>query len=97
MDVRSLYDRLNRDPEDYPLFERIWQVLSLAPSSKFADEEVLVSLASDAFDYLQADGKWMTTSSTGSTEMFYDGRNLKVAESDDLDGDFQYQHTFTVH
>lgn len=95
MDVRSLYDRLNRDPNDYPLFERIWQVLNFAPSSKHADEEELVSLAGDAFDYLQADGQWFTASPNGRTELHYDGKTLKVKEDDDRK--FEYHHTFTVH
>lgn len=94
MDVRSLYDRLERDPSDYPLFERIWQVLTFAPSSRHADEEVLVSLAGDAFDYLQADGEWVTESPSGRTELHFDGKHLRVNESDD--GEFRYQHTFTV-
>jgi hypothetical protein len=94
MDVRSLYDRLQRDPQDYPLFERIWQVLSFAPSSKHAEEEELVSLASDAFDYLQADGQWQTTSTTGRTQLFWDGTTLQVTEDDHRN--FEYQHTFSV-
>lgn len=94
MDVRSLYDRLNRDPADYPLFERIWQVLSFAPSSKHSDEEELVSLACDAFDYLQANGQWQTMSNTGRTQLFWDGNMLKVQEDDDRN--FEYLHTFTV-
>lgn len=95
MDVRSLYDRLHRDPEGYPLFERIWQVLTFAPSSKHTDEEEMVSLACDAFDYLQKDGKWFTSSETGKTELFFDGQQLKVREDDDRK--FSYEHTFTVH
>ncbi|HWI64470.1 MAG TPA: hypothetical protein VNT75_21780 [Symbiobacteriaceae bacterium] len=94
MDVRDLYDRLHRDPEDYPLFERIWQVLTFAPSSKHAGEEELVSLACDAFDYLQATGQWQTASTSGRTELAWDGRNLKVTEDDDRS--YQYHHTFTV-
>ena len=42
MDVKRLYDSLNRDPDDYPLFEQIWQVLTFAPSCRHADEEELV-------------------------------------------------------
>lgn len=94
IDVRSLYDRLERDPKDYPLFERIWQVLNFAPSSRHADEESMVSLAADAFDYLQADGAWTTSSPTGRTELHWDGKKLKVLENDDRD--FTYEHTFTV-
>lgn len=94
MDVRSLYDRLHRDPEDYPLFERIWQVLTFAPSSKHADEEEMVSLACDAFDYLQANGQWQTASTTGKTELFWDGRSLRVREDDDRN--YQYHHTFSL-
>ncbi len=95
MDVRNLYDRLHRDPGDYPLFERIWQVLSFAPSSKHAGEAEMVSLAADAFDYLQAHGRWTTASETGRTELLYDGKQLRVIEDDDRD--FRYQHTFTIH
>jgi hypothetical protein len=95
MDVRSLYDRLHREPDDFPLFERIWQVLSFAPSSKHVNEEEMVSLAGDAFDYLKTDGKWQTASTTGRTELFWDGQTLKVNEDDDRN--YQYQHTFTVH
>ena len=94
MDVRSLYDRLERDPKDFPLFERIWQVLTFAPSSKHSDEEELVSLACDAFDYLQASGEWQTMSTTGRTQLFWDGRRLQVKEDDDRS--YQYEHTFTV-
>lgn len=94
MDVRSLYDRLHRDPEDYPLFERIWQVLTFAPSSKHAGEEEMVSLACDAFDYLQANGQWQTASDAGRTQLFWDGRTLTVTEDDDRN--YHYQHSFTV-
>jgi len=94
MDVRNLYDRLERDPKDYPLFERIWQVLTFAPSSKHSDEEEMVSLACDAFDYLQASGEWQTASPTGRTQLFWDGKQLRVKEDDDRK--FQYEHTFTV-
>lgn len=94
MDVRSLYDRLHREPTDFPLFERIWQVLTFAPSSKHANEEELVSLSCDAFDYLQANGQWGTASTTGRTELFWDGKTLKVNEDDDRD--FHYEHTFQV-
>ncbi|HYF93627.1 MAG TPA: hypothetical protein VD969_15545 [Symbiobacteriaceae bacterium] len=94
MDVRSLYDRLHRDPQDYPLFERIWQVLTFAPSSKHSDEEEMVSLACDAFDYLQATGQWQTASPTGRTQLTWDGHLLKVTEDDDRN--FQYHHTFSV-
>lgn len=95
MDVRSLYDRLHRDPNDFALFERIWQVLTYAPSSKHSNDEEMVSLACDAFDYLQANGKWQTASETGRTELFWDGRTLNVTEDDNRD--YQYHHTFTVH
>ncbi|MDF2628548.1 MAG: hypothetical protein K0R39_2379 [Symbiobacteriaceae bacterium] len=94
MDLRSLYDRLQRDPDDYPLFERIWQVLTFAPSSKHADEEVMVSLACDAFDYLQASGAWQTASQTGTTQLHWNGRTLRVKENDGRE--FHYEHTFTV-
>lgn len=94
MDVRSLYDRLVRDPADYPLFERIWQVLTFAPSCRHADEEVLVSLAGDAFDYLQANGEWQTETPYGRTEMRWDGQQLQVHEDDDRE--FEYHRTFTI-
>jgi hypothetical protein len=94
MDLRSLYDRLERDPDDYPLFERIWQVLTFAPSSKHVSEEELTSLACDAFDYLQAGGAWQTASQTGITQLQWDGRTLRVKENDGRE--FYYEHTFTV-
>jgi hypothetical protein len=94
MDLPDLYDRLHRDPQDFPLFERIWQVLTFAPSSKHVDEEEMVSLACDAFDYLQASGAWQTASTTGKTALQWDGKHLRVAEDDDRD--YTYHHTFTV-
>lgn len=94
MDLRSLYDRLERDPDDYPLFERIWQVLTFAPSSKHVSEEELTSLACDAFDYLQASGAWQTASQTGTTQLLWDGRTLRVKENDRRE--FHYEHSFTV-
>jgi hypothetical protein len=95
MDLHKLYDRLERDPQGFPLFQRIWQVLTFAPSARHADEEEMVSLACDAFDYLQADGQWQTASPTGKTALRLDGRKLHVTEDDDRD--FRYDHTFTVH
>lgn len=95
MDIRSLYDRLHRDPAGYPLFERVWKVLSLAPSSKHAMEEELVSMAADAFDYLQADGQWQTASTTGVTKLAFDGQELRVLETDGRK--FEYHRTFRIH
>jgi len=94
VDVKNLYDSLNRDPQDYPLFERIWQVLTFAPSCRHADEERLTSLAADAFDYLQAGGEWQTNSTTGTTKLRFDGQKLYVQEDDGRE--FTYEHTFTV-
>ncbi|MGE5673143.1 MAG: hypothetical protein ACM3XM_04565 [Mycobacterium leprae] len=94
MDLRRLYDRLHRDPEDFPLFERIWEVLTFAPSSKHVDEEQMVSLACDALDYLQATGEWATASITGRTELGWDGQALRVREDDDRS--YQYENTFTL-
>lgn|GEM_PF-1545227 len=94
MELKQLYDSLHRDPDDYPLFEQIWQVLTYAPSCRHADEEELVSLAADAFDYLQAGGEWQTTSATGTTRLRWDGTRLEVEEDDGRD--YRYQHTFIV-
>jgi hypothetical protein len=94
LDLKQLYSSLNRDPEDYPLFDQIWQVLTFAPSCRHADEERLASLAADAFDYLQAGGEWQTTSTTGTTRLRYDGRRLRVEEDDGRD--YYYQNTFTI-
>ncbi|MFZ5814988.1 MAG: hypothetical protein ACOY93_06750 [Bacillota bacterium] len=94
MDVKQLYDSLHRDPQDYPLFERIWEVLTFAPSCRHADEERMVSLAADAFDYLQAGGEWQTNSSTGTTRLRFDGRHLQVEEDDGRE--YRYQHTFDI-
>lgn len=93
-DVRALFDRLHRDPSQFPLFERIWEVLQFAPSSKHANEEELVSLAADALDYLQADGRWATASTTGRTELRLQGNQLLVYE--DNDGTWYYQRQFTL-
>ncbi len=95
MDVRHLYDSLHREPQEFPLFERVWDILTLAPSSKHSDEEALVSLAADAFDYLQATGRWTTSSTTGRTELFWDGLTLRVNENDD--GDFAFHRSFAIH
>lgn len=94
MDLKQLYSSLNRDPEDYPLFDQIWQVLTFAPSCRHADEEELVSLAADAFDYLQATGEWHTTTPTGTTKLRYDGRQLEVEEDDGRD--YYYRNTFII-
>jgi len=94
MDVQHLFDSLHREPQDYPLFERIWDVLALAPSSKHVNEEELVSLAADAFDYLQATGRWATASTTGRTELFWDGLTLGVEENDDRE--FTFRRSFAV-
>jgi hypothetical protein len=93
--TRALFESLNRDPSEYPLFHRVYQVLCFAPSSKHAQENEIKDLAWDALDYLQQDGKWQTQSTTGATMMRYDGRMLAVHEHD---GDnFAYDHTFTVN
>ncbi|WP_374713037.1 hypothetical protein [Symbiobacterium terraclitae] len=94
MDLKQLYGSLHRDPEDYPLFAQIWQVLTFAPSCRHADEEELVSLAADAFDYLQTNGEWQMTSATGTTKLRWDGTNLAVEEDDGRD--YYYQNTFVV-
>lgn len=94
MELQSLYDRLERDPDDFPLFSRIWEVLQFAPSSRHHDEEELVSLAVDAFDYLQAQGRWATASTGGRIELHWDGRELRVHEDDDRG--WRYQRAFTV-
>jgi hypothetical protein len=94
VDLRSLYDGLQRDPRGFPLFERVWNVLTFAPSSKHVDEEEMISLVWDAFDYLQASGEWHTESTSGVTSLFWDGTILKVREEDDQS--FNYEHTFTL-
>jgi len=94
MDVRHLYDQLHREPTDYPLFERIWEVLTLAPSSRHLHEEEMVSLACDAFDYLQASGYWSTASPDGRTELHWNGQALDVKEEDGHE--FHYHRTFPV-
>lgn len=83
MDVRDLFDKLHRDPDSYPLFARLWEVLTFAPSSRHMDEEELVSIAADALDYLEAKGQWYNASTTGRTELRWDGTNLLVHEDDD--------------
>lgn len=94
MELRRLYDGLERNPADYPLFARIWEVLTLAPSSKHANEEEMVSLACDALDYLQTNGEWSTASTTGRTTFTWDGQTLEVHEDDDRS--FEYQHEFEI-
>lgn len=91
MDLRSLFDKLHRDPSEYPLFERVWQVLSFAPSSRHYDEEEMVSQAVDALDYLQAEGRWQTATSTGTTELAWDGQVLHVREEDHLNQEYSRQ------
>jgi len=92
MDLRSLFDRLHRDPSEYPLFERIWQALSFAPSSRHYDEEAMVSQAVDALDYLQAEGRWHTANPSGTTELAWDGHGLHVREEDHLDQEYYQQY-----
>lgn len=94
MDIKQLYDSLSRDPDDYPLFERIWQVLTYAPSCRHADEERLVSLAADAFDYLQANGEWQTNAATGTTKLRLSNGQLLVEEDDGRD--FRYERSFDI-
>ncbi len=94
MDLRQIYETKGRDPRYFPLFQQCWEVLSMAPSSKRSSEDELISLAWDAFDYLQADGRWFTGNQTGRTEMHWDGERLRVVEQTD-DG-FHYQHTFNL-
>lgn len=94
MDVKRLYDSLDRDPNQYPLFEQIWQVLTFAPSCRHADEERLTSLAADAFDYLQAEGEWQTNSTTGTTKLEWNGHTLAVHEDDGRE--YQYRQEFPI-
>lgn len=94
MDTEELFKDLNRDPAEYPLFHRVFQVLSFAPSSKHAGENEVKDLAWDALDYLRQDGRWETSSTTGETKLSYDGRTLQVHEHDGHG--FTYAHTFTV-
>jgi hypothetical protein len=95
MDVRSLYDRLHREPQDFPLFDRIWQVLTFSPACREANEEELTHLSIDAFDYLQASGAWQMASLKGSTQLEWNGERLDVREDDGKE--FRYQHTFSVY
>jgi hypothetical protein len=95
MDARTLWKALDRDPKGFPLFSRLWEVLNMAPSSKHADEEEIISLTWDAFDYLQASGTWSTASTTGRTEMSLTGNELVVKEDDDKD--YKYEHRFNIH
>lgn len=92
MDARTLYAQKERDPADFPLFNQVWEVLNMAPSSKHADEEEIISLTWDAFDYLQASGHWFTQSVNGHTEMRLEGNRLLVKEH--AGPDFTYEHTF---
>nr|PZN42780.1 MAG: hypothetical protein DIU70_04665 [Bacillota bacterium] len=93
-DVRQLFHRLHRDPSQFPLFARIWEVLQMAPSSRHASEEELVSLAADALDYLLTDGQWATASTTGRTELRLAGDGLEVYE--EAPEGFQYRRRFPV-
>lgn len=95
LDIRSVYHEKDREPADFPLFSQVWEVLLMAPSSKHADEEELISLAWDAFDYLQADGEWFTASETGSTVMALQDGNLQVKETDDRD--FRFEQVYPIN
>lgn len=94
IDLDRLFDQLHRDEEQRELFRRVYQVLAFAPSSRHAGEEELVSLAADALDYLVADGKWKTASTTGKTKLRLHGGELTVTEDDDRT--YHYQRTFHV-
>lgn len=94
MDTEEFFRQLNRDPAEYPLFHRVYQVLCFAPSSKHARENEVKDLAWDALDYLRQEGHWETSSTTGHTSLWYNGRTLMVHEHDG-DG-FTYDHTFSV-
>lgn len=94
MNLRQVYEAKGRDPRYYPLFEQCWEVLCMAPSSQHADEDELISLTWDAFDYLQADGRWYTQSQSGRTEMHLNGGHLRVVEQNGQG--FNYEHTFTL-
>lgn len=67
----------------------------MAPSSKHAGEDELISLAWDAFDYLQADGQWFTASETGSTELTLGDGHLRVKENDD--DDFRFERVYPIN
>jgi len=95
MDARTLWEALDRDQDGFPLFSRLWEVLNMAPSSKHADEEEIISLTWDAFDYLQASGRWSTASTSGRTEMVLTGKELVVKEDDHKD--YKYEHRFNIH
>lgn len=94
MRIRDLFDKIHRDPADFPLFCQVYQVLQFAPSGRHADDESLVSLAVDALDYLKANGRWTTASPTGRTEMTLDGHLLHVHEDDDRD--FTFDRTYDL-
>lgn len=95
MDLRTIYDEKERDPKYFPLFQAVWEVLNLAPSSKHAQEGELIDLTWDAFDYLQADGKWFTASETGKTELFWKEHQLTVKERDN--DDFTFERSYNIH
>lgn len=90
-ELRSLYDKLHRDPEHFPLFARIWEVLSFAPSSRHYDKEAMVSQAADALDYLLAEGRWQTVNPMGVTELTWNGQVLGVREEDHRDEEYARQ------
>jgi len=94
VDVKRLYDSLNRDPDDYPLFEQIWQVLTFAPSCRHADEEELVSLTVDAFDYLQtrASGRPHPPRARRSSASTAGGWRWRRTTGQD----YHYQNVFTI-
>lgn len=89
MDTYELFDKMHRDPGDYGLFRRIYEVLQLAPSQRHSDQEALASLTCDALDYLRTDGQWMTASPLGRTTMRLHGSRLVVEEDNDRDWEFQ--------
>lgn len=94
MNLRWVYAKKERDPEYFPLFQHCWEVLTMAPSSQHASEDELISLCWDAFDYLQSGGRWYTQSTTGRTEMQWDGHDLRVVEQNGRG--FEYEHTFSA-
>lgn len=94
MNLRAVYEEKERDPRDFQLFERIWDVLTYAPSCRHTDEEERISLTWDAFDYLHADGRWATESDDGRTEIFLEGEHLRVAEDDSRD--FKFERTYNI-
>ncbi len=96
MDINldSLFDRLHRDESQRELFSRVYQVLAVAPSSRHASEEDLVSVAADALDYLVTDGQWQTASVNGKTILRLQDGVLRVTEDDDRS--YHYQRSFHI-